>query len=60
MRAQSDISLEVVELFLHGHHPVRILQSFFDPEKLNRGYKGVMLTKISNTRSSGYSLVDVP
>jgi hypothetical protein len=43
------ISLEVVELFQHGHHPVRILQSFFYPERLNRRNKGVVFTKISNT-----------
>jgi hypothetical protein len=24
-------SLEVVELFLYGHHPVQILQSIFNP-----------------------------
>jgi hypothetical protein len=39
------ISLEVVELFLHGHDPIQILQGFFYPERL----KGVVLTKITNT-----------
>jgi hypothetical protein len=42
------------------HHLVWILKSIFDPETLNRGHKSVMLTKISNSRPSGYSLVDVP
>jgi hypothetical protein len=54
------ISLEVVELFLHDHHPVQILKSFFYLKKLNRGNKRVMLRKISDTRSNGYSLVYIP
>jgi hypothetical protein len=29
------ISLKVVEFFLHGQHPVRILQDCFYPERLN-------------------------
>jgi hypothetical protein len=41
------VSLEVVELFLHGQHLVRILQGLFYPERLNRRDKQVMLTKIS-------------
>jgi hypothetical protein len=41
-------SLEVVELFLHGHHRVQILQRFFYPKRLNRRNKGVGHTKISN------------
>jgi hypothetical protein len=45
--APNFISLEVVELFLHGQHPVWILQGFFYPERLNRRNKQVMLTKIS-------------
>jgi hypothetical protein len=48
-QAPDFISLEVVELFLHGQHPVRILQGLFYPERLNRRYKRVMLTKISLT-----------
>jgi hypothetical protein len=46
-QAPDFISLEVVELFLHGQHPVRILQGLFYPERLNRRDKQVMLTKIS-------------
>jgi hypothetical protein len=46
-QAPNFISIEVVELFLHGQHPVRILQGFFYPERLNRRDKRVMLTKIS-------------
>jgi hypothetical protein len=41
------ISLEVVEFFLHGQHPVWILQGFFYPKRLNRRNKRVMLTKNS-------------
>jgi hypothetical protein len=46
-QALNFISLEVVELFLHGQHPIRIMQGFFYPERLNRGDKRVMLTKVS-------------
>jgi uncharacterized membrane protein len=38
-QALNFISLEVVELFLHGQHPVRILQGFFYTERLNRRNK---------------------
>jgi hypothetical protein len=58
-KAPNFISLEIVELFLHGHHPVPILQSFFYPKRLNRRYKGVMFTKINDTTLSDYSLVDI-
>jgi hypothetical protein len=40
------IPFEVVELFLHGQHLVRILQGLFYPERLNRRDKRVMLTKV--------------
>jgi hypothetical protein len=53
------VSLEVVEVLLHGQHPVRILQGFFYPERLNRRTKGVMLTEISQSLTSSYSLADV-
>jgi hypothetical protein len=43
------ISLEVVELFLHDHHPIWIMQDFFYLERLNRRNKGVVLIKNSNT-----------
>jgi hypothetical protein len=39
------ISLEVVEVFMYSHQPVYILYSNFDPERLNRRHKRVMLTK---------------
>jgi hypothetical protein len=45
--APNFIPLEVFELFLHGQHPVRILQGLFYPERLNRRDKRVMLTKVS-------------
>jgi hypothetical protein len=50
---------EIVELFLHGHHPVWILQGFFYPERLNIRNKGVVLLEISNTRTCSNSLSDV-
>src|SRR5688572_3247386 len=50
---------EVVELLLHRHHPIRILECFLYPVWLNRGNKRVMLTKMCNTRSSGYPLMNV-
>jgi hypothetical protein len=46
-QAPNFISLEVVELFLHGQHPVQILQGLFYPERLNGRDKRVMLTKVS-------------
>jgi hypothetical protein len=53
------IPSEVVELLLHRHHPIRILKCFLYPLWLNRGNKRVMLTKMCNTRSSGYPLMNV-
>jgi hypothetical protein len=53
------ISSEVVELLLHRHHPIRILKCFLYPVWLNRGNKRVMLTKMCNTRSSSYPLMNV-
>src|SRR5688572_5762788 len=53
------IPSEVVELLLHRHHPIRILKSFLYPVWLNRGNKRVMFTKMCNTRSSGYPLMNV-
>ena len=53
------ISSEVVELLLHRHHPIRILECFLYPVWLNRGNKRVMFTKMSNTRSSGYPLMNI-
>ena len=50
---------EVVELLLHRHHPIQILKCFIYPVWLNRGNKRVMFTKMSNTRSSGYPLMNI-
>jgi hypothetical protein len=50
---------EVVELLLHRHHPIRILKCFLYSVWLNRGNKRVMPTKMCNTRSSGYPLMNV-
>src|SRR5688500_18460685 len=53
------ISSEVVELLLHRHHPIRILESFLYPVWLNRGNKRVMFTKMCNPRSSSYPLMNI-
>jgi hypothetical protein len=53
------IPREVVELLLHRKHPVRILKCFLYSVSLNRGNKRVMFTKMSNTRSSGYPLLNI-
>jgi hypothetical protein len=53
------IPCEVVELLLHCYHRVRISKCILYPVWLNRRHKRVMFTKMSNSRSSGYPLVDV-
>src|SRR5690242_18635199 len=53
------VPCEIVELLLHCHHPIRILESFLYPVWLNRGNKRVMFTKMSNPRSSSYPLMNV-
>jgi hypothetical protein len=53
------IPREVVEILLYCHHPVRIAMCILYPLWLNRRHKRVMFTKMSNSRSSGYPLVDV-
>jgi hypothetical protein len=53
------IPREVVELLLHCHHPIRISKCILYSVWLNRGHKRVMFTKMSNSRSSGYPLVNV-
>src|SRR5687767_6072384 len=53
------ISSEIVELLLHHHHPIRILKCFLYLVWLNRGNKRVMFTKMSNTRSSSYPLLNI-
>src|SRR5688572_7684694 len=52
------IPREVVEFLLHCQHPIRILKCFLYPVWLNRGNKRVMFTKVSNTRSSSYPLMN--
>jgi hypothetical protein len=53
------IPSEVVELLLHRHHPIRILKCFLYLVWLNKGNKRVMFTKMSNTRSSSYPLLNI-
>jgi hypothetical protein len=53
------IPREVVELLLHCHYPVWISKCILYPVWLNRRHKRVMFTKMSNSRSSGYPLVNV-
>jgi hypothetical protein len=53
------IPREVVELLLHCQHPIRIFKCILYPVWLNRGDKRVMFTKMSDSRSSGYPLVNV-
>jgi hypothetical protein len=47
---------------VHGSHSVYLLKSgvtILHPVWLNRGYKRVMFTKLSNSRSSSYPLMNV-
>jgi hypothetical protein len=53
------IPREVVEFLLHCQHPIRIFKCILYPVWLNRGNKRVMFTKMSNTRSSGYPLMNI-
>jgi hypothetical protein len=53
------IPCEVVELLLHCHHLVRISKCILYPVWLNRRHKRVMFTEMSNSRSSGYPLMNV-
>ena len=53
------IPREIVELLLHRHYPIRILECFLYPVRLNRGNKRVMFTKMCNTRSSSYPLMNI-
>jgi hypothetical protein len=53
------IPCEVVELLLHCYHPVQISKCILYLVWLNRRHKRVMFTKMSNSRSSGYPLVNV-
>jgi hypothetical protein len=53
------IPCEVVELLLHCHHPVWISKCILYPVWLNRRHKRVMFTKMSNSRLSGYPLLNV-
>jgi hypothetical protein len=53
------IPCEVVELLLHFHHPVWISKCIIYPVWLNRRHKRVMFTKMSNSRSSCYPLLNI-
>jgi hypothetical protein len=53
------IPREVVELLLHCHHLVRISKCIFNPVWLNERHKRVMFTEMSNSRASGYPLLNV-
>jgi hypothetical protein len=53
------IPREVVELLLHCQHLIRISWSILYPVWLNRGNKRVMFTKMSDSRSSGYPLMNI-
>jgi hypothetical protein len=53
------IPREVVEFLLHRQHPIQIFKCILNPVWLNRGDKRVMFTKMSDSRSSSYPLMDV-
>lgn len=53
------ISREVVELLLHCHHSAWISKYILYPVWLNRRHKRVMFTNMSNSRLSGYPLLNV-
>jgi hypothetical protein len=53
------IPSEVVELLLHCHYLVWISKCIFNPVWLNRRHKRVMFIELSNTRVSGYSLLNI-
>jgi hypothetical protein len=53
------IPREVIEFLLHCQHPIRISKCILHPVWLNRGHKRVRFTKMSNSRSSGYPLMNI-
>jgi hypothetical protein len=53
------IPCEVVEFLLHCHHLVWISKCILYHVSLNKRHKRVMFTKMSNSRSSGYPLLNV-
>jgi hypothetical protein len=53
------IPREVVEFLLHRQHPIRIFKCILYPMWLNRGDKRVMFTKMSDSRSSCYPLMNI-
>jgi hypothetical protein len=53
------IPREVVEILLHREHPIQIFKCILYPVWLNRGNKRVMFTKMSDSRSSGYPLMNI-
>jgi hypothetical protein len=53
------IPREVVELLLHCQHTIRVSYCILHPVWLNRGHKRVMFTKMRDSRSSCYPLMDI-
>jgi hypothetical protein len=53
------IPYEIVELLLHCQHPVRISKCILYRVWLNRGNKRVIFIEMSNSRSTGYPLMNV-
>jgi hypothetical protein len=53
------IPCEVVELLLHRQHPIQIFKCILYPVWLNRGNKRVRFVKMSDSRSSGYRLMNI-
>ena len=49
---------EVVEFFMHGIYPIRIVKCIFNLKGLNTRDKGVMFTKVCQTSMSSYPLFD--
>ena len=47
---------EVVEFFMHGIYPIRIVKCIFNLKGLNTRDKQVMLTKVCQTSTSSYPL----
>jgi hypothetical protein len=53
------IPREVVEFLLHRQHPIRIFKCILYPVWLNSGNKRVMFIKMSDSRLSGYPLMNI-
>ena len=50
------VASEVIQLLLHSHHPIRITKCIFNPGWFQRRDKRIVLTKVSDTRTSSYPL----